>query len=257
MHPQLHLREGMHFDFNLFPLPSLKLLLAGSAYMCKAARSTDFLSRMIALGHTRAVNAKHVCLFADGSRPQNYREIVDCVKESQCPITASDMHQLVIFRDPREVAVSTYYFTNEYTKLLPNGEPRETVDAYALRILPILCEWISVRHIVFGEYLAKNSTAFWYDEIKSDPVEYHRAWLALVGLHLPVRELGIAVERAVHGELDFHTKGFDPHPGLSTDHPRNRTLEAQLRNDTLPRMEPILQQWLPPVFLSKLGIPLE
>lgn len=177
------------------------------------------------------------------------------MEENQCPIIANNIHQLAIFRDPRAVAVSTYYFRHVYERVHTNGDPIMTVDTYATRILPIVCQWIAVRHILFGEYLAERSTVFWFEDIKADPVKYHRAWLALAGLHLPVRELEIAVEKSVRGELDFHTKGIDPHPGSPSDGAQNRTFWDELRPDTLSRMERILRKWLPPVILSKLDVP--
>lgn len=194
-----------------------------------------------------------VCTFADGSRPSNYGEIWDCMEENRCHLTAGDVEQMAVFRDPRAVAVSTYFWKSVYNNVDDNGQPVETVDDYALRVLPILCQWIAVRHILFGEYLAEQSTIFWYEDIKAHPVEYHRKWLASVGLHLPLRELQVAAEAALRGEFDFQIKGFDPHPG-SSSHPQNRTFRDGLMDDTLVQMDPILRQWLPPVFLSKLGV---
>lgn len=199
------------------------------------------------------VEVPSVCTFADGSKPSDYMEIWHCMEENRCHLTAGDVQQMAVFRDPRAVAVSTYFWESVYNIVDDNGQPLETVDDYALRILPILCQWIAVRHILFGEYLPEQSTIFWYEDIMTSPVEYHRKWLASVGLHLPVRELESAAEIALRGEFDFSVKGFDLHPGSST-HPQNRTYRDELADDTLAKMVPILRQWLPPVFLSKIGV---
>lgn len=181
------------------------------------------------------------------------------MEKNRCQLTAGDQQQMVIFRDPRAVAVSTYFFKEVYKKVDDNGQHLETVDDFALRVLPILCQWTAVRHILFGEYLADQSTIFWYDDMKADPIGYHRRWLASVGLQLPMRELKATAKAAVRGEFDFWTKGVDAHPqpeSSSNSSQQNRTtsLSDELRNETLVQMDPILRQWLPPVFLSRLGL---
>lgn len=49
------------------------------------------------------------CHFKNGSEPQNYEEVALCVKESHCHVTSRHL-QLAVFRDPRPMAVSSYFF---------------------------------------------------------------------------------------------------------------------------------------------------
>lgn len=198
------------------------------------------------------VTKEYACIFPDGSTPSDFEEQRNCVEENRCHLTAGDEQQMVIFRDPRSVAVSTYYWNWKYNAKSEN--PR-SIDDYALGILPILCQWISIRYVLFLEYLAEQSAFFWYEDMKTNPIEFHRRCLAFVGLHLPESELEIAAEIALSGDFDFGTKGLDDHHGASTEHRNTTNLKDELTEETLVEMDRILEQWLPPPFPLKLDIP--
>lgn len=199
------------------------------------------------------IEKESACTFPDGSKPGNFETLENCVEENKCKFNVGDERQMVVLRDPRAVAVSLYYWKGVFKDVDQHGKPLETVDHYVLRVFPILCQWISVRYILFLDYFVEQSAFFWYEDMMTNPVEYHRKWLAFVGLHLPERELELMAERALHGELDFEVKGFDSHPG-SVSRENRTSFRDELRNETLVKMDPILRQWLPQVFLTKLNI---
>lgn len=200
-----------------------------------------------------AVVKSTICRFPDGSKPKGYEDIWTCMAQSNCPITAGDELQMAVFRDPRAVAVSTYFWLHMYKKVDGNGRLMETLDAFALRVLPVLCQWTTIRFILFNEYLSEQSTVFWYEDARAEPLLWHRNWLASVGLNLPLEVLQTATETALRGEFDFRVKGFDQHPGRDEEASR-RTLHETLRNDTLHSMEPIMRLWLPPTLLARFGV---
>lgn len=158
---------------------------------------------------------------------------------------------MAIFRDPRAIAVSTYYYV-----LARDASVRleQSVDDFVSRHLATLCKWLTIRSIVFEGYAPQNSTIFWYEDVVADPMRFHNQWLESVGLNLPERVIKKAVEAALRGEFAFKSVGIDAHAGQSMDL-HKRTFETTLRNDTLVEAESILRTWLPPHFLARLGIP--
>lgn len=171
------------------------------------------------------------------------------MEESACPIDPGNTLQMAVFRDPREVAISTYFFIRGYESV--------DLDSFVLETLPILCQWITIRFMLFGGYLAKQSVLFWYDEVKADPLKWHYEWSASVGLQLPASAVEAAVDDAVHGKFDFWSKGIDPHPGSKSMKNTNGSFTEKFDDeDTLARANSILRVWLPPLLLVRFGVPL-
>ena len=165
---------------------------------------------------------------------------------------ADDRPQLVILRDPRAVAVSSYFHRR-------NGHVISesiTLTEYLPKILPGICRWISIRYVLFAGLL-QDSTVFWYDESVADPHAWHRRFLDSVGLHVPTPVVDGAVDAALRGDFAFNTKRMDTHSESNKeDIVVGRTWVDEVDPDLIPELDGILRQWLPPVVLAKLGVPL-
>lgn len=162
-----------------------------------------------------------------------------------------------MFRDPRAVAESTYYFAEAYKEVDSEGNP-VMLDDFVLEHLPVLSQWIALRFIVFGGYLADQSVMLWYEDATADPLRWHFKLLASLGLQLPKEVVQRAVDTALRGEFNFNTKGIDEHADEDPD--KNEDLEARsfentLKDETQEKAKAILRLWLPPQVLVKLGVP--
>ena len=62
------------------------------------------------------------------------------------------------------------------------------------QVLPTLCKWTSVRHRLFAEALAAQSTVYWYDDVLEAPLKWHYNLLYYLGLSMPAA----VVEWLVH-----------------------------------------------------------
>lgn len=96
------------------------------------------------LVHSAGIPGKgDVCTFPDGRQPQNYNDLWRCVREANCPII-DDQQQMVVFRDPRPLVVSAYFYlvAAKRAKLL-------TIDEYVETMLPTYAQWVAVRYIIF------------------------------------------------------------------------------------------------------------
>lgn len=139
------------------------------------------------------------------------------------------------------------------------GVGLDNVDEFVLAALPFLCQWVSLRYIFFGGFLSQQSTIFWYDDAMENVSKWHRDWLASVGLHLPSAVVEAMIDVDLRGEFDFDTRRKDKeHPEDDTEEIEGET-EAmptwrdRLRPETVVEMDRIVQQWLPPVMLTKIG----
>ena len=90
-------------------------------------------------GHAR----DQPCTFADGTPVNNRDDLWKCMHEANCDIT-DDWLQMGIYRDPRPAIVSTFYH-EEVQKDLDLGN----LDDFVIRELPIICQWLAVRYILF------------------------------------------------------------------------------------------------------------
>jgi len=163
-----------------------------------------------------------------------------------------DRPQLVILRDPRAVAVSSYFHRRNGHVISESTTLRE----YVPKILPGICKWISIRYVLFAGLL-QHSTVFWYDESVASPHAWHRRFLDSVGLHVPTPLVERAVEAALRGDFAFNTKRMDTHfESNKADIVVGRTWEDEVDPDLIPELDAILRLWLAPVVLAKLGVSL-
>lgn len=164
-------------------------------------------------------------------------------------------------RDPRAGAVSTFFHQEKYPKSKSPtavGGDIHTLDEFTLAILPVLCQWVTVRYLLFSAILGPKSTLFWYDEAFHDAHKWHYEWLAAVGVHLPERVVEEMANAALREDFDFDTKGKNDHPGVVEEVKKEEvhrpTWKEMLRPETLVELDAIARQWLPPAVLVQLGV---
>lgn len=132
------------------------------------------------------------------------------------------------------------------------------LEDFVARDLPILCEWLAFRYILFSGFLADQSMESWYSDAMADPLEWHYQWFDSVGLQLPYDVVSDAAEIAAGNKLDFTHKDFDKHEGEEdrAEDTGVRKLEDEVGPEVLKAADDILRQWLPPVLLARLGVDL-
>lgn len=181
----------------------------------------------------------------------NFQQLREAILTSgpDCALTQHEP-QMVVFRDPRPMAVSAFYFTKIHDW---NMSEHQTVDEFVLSIFPNMCQWLAIRYVLFEEVMAAYSTVFWYDESLADPFLWHRRWHASLGLRFPDSVLEETTDAAVNRRFSFPTKGIDPHPGGAAARP-NRSFADELRPETLSTFDDVMRQWLPPAYLVRFGV---
>lgn len=92
--------------------------------------------------HGAGIPSPGVCTFSDGRLPTNYAELSHCVREAACPVI-DHKHQMVVFRDPRPLVVSAYFYLSNLKRT--SG----TADDYVMKMLPTYTQWVAVRYIIF------------------------------------------------------------------------------------------------------------
>lgn len=162
--------------------------------------------------------------------------------------------QFVAMRDPRAVAVSTYFWvqTHRDPDLIRDHYPafNQTLDESVLKILESVCQWTAIRHVLFGGFMPDNSTVFWYEDSNVNPLEWHYSWTQMAGLRLPpswVEDISRQAESAMN-------KGYNVHPG-GVEGSADRTWKDEVDSDLWDDMDGLLRRWLPPILLARLGVP--
>ena len=195
-----------------------------------------------------------MCSFEDGSPVKNYDDLRRCVHEAACPID-DDWHQMAIFRDPRPVTVSAFYYLHRKGRL---SSYSGTVDDFVAALLPVTTRWVAVRYILFEEIIDDQATSFWYGDAIENPTQWHSRWLQTIGLQLPIEIVQIMVDAAVAGDFGVGGKGFDAHPGSETVHDQAETEVKKFENEVSPPLlaiaDDILRQWLPDALLKRLEL---
>ena len=184
-----------------------------------------------------------------------------------CFIVASVLtdhrRQFVIMRDPRAGAVSTYFHEKIHEKVYNKeggvGASATTLDEFVLVMVPVLCQWLTLRYLLFTEVMGPQSTIFWYDDGLNDAVTWHKEWVASAGVHLPMTAVEVMADAALREDFAFDTKGKNTHPGETTTTKKKEetdspTWQEVLSPETLMDVDVIARKWLPPAILAKLSL---
>lgn len=68
-----------------------------------------------------------------------------------------DRQQMVVFRDPRAVVVSTFFHKKSRARERKGKPFSKNIDEYVLEMLPTLCQWMVIRYIMFEAHLVHQS----------------------------------------------------------------------------------------------------
>lgn len=205
----------------------------------------------IGIGKTRYEgNAmKPPCTFADGTEVKHREELWRCMHEANCDVT-DDWVQMAIFRDPRPAVVSMFYHV-ELRGQIDLGD----LDAFVAKQLPVVCQWLAARYILFTGIMADQSMEIWYNDAMADPVGWHYHWFSNVGLQLPFRVVQATAQAAAANDLGFGHTGFDLHPDEEArTAPGVRRFQDEVGPDLIATADDVLRTWLPPVLLERLGV---
>jgi len=190
---------------------------------------------------------KHVCSPMDNGN-QNKTTLWNCVNESSCPIV-DDRLQFAVFRDPRAVTVSYYFWEKIHNNLTPEGR---SVDKFVKDMLPTVTQWVSLRFLLFNRMIKKRSSIFWYNDALDDPNQWHKQFMKFTGLNMP--------DKIVKDSADVSTGGSEPgkmgvnvHLG-GGDAKLTRTYRDEVTPETLLMMDDVLRKWLPPFLLSRFDV---
>lgn len=164
-------------------------------------------------------------------------------------------------RDPRAAAVSTFFHMEAHHIRKPEekvGFGTNTLDEFVLEMVPILCQWVALRYLLFSTILEQQSIILWYEDALLDAHRWHYEWVASVGLHLPDAVIEAMADAALREDFDFETEGKNEHPGVNTTSKGGASQRPvwnnMLRPETLVALDLIARKWLPPVILAKLNI---
>ena len=190
---------------------------------------------------------KQPCTFADGTPVTNHDDLWRCMREADCGIT-DDWIQMAVLRDPRPAIVSTFYHILVHT----TKRPRD-LEAFVIRELPIICQLLAIRFILFAGILAHRSIEFWYADAMDDPLGWHYHWLHSVGLQLLFHVVDAMAQAAAAGNDSL----IDTHPGeATTTHPGVRQFEDEVSPELREIANDTLRVWVPPVLLERFGVAL-
>lgn len=109
---------------------------------------------------------KSACTFADGLEVENKDDLWRCMHKADCDIT-DDWVQMAVFRDPRPTVVSSYYHRG-----VTGSRHMGKLEDFVARELPILCQWLAIRYILFNGLIPHRSISFWYNDAIDDPLEW-------------------------------------------------------------------------------------
>lgn len=149
------------------------------------------------------------------------------------------------------MVVSAYY---HHVRNSPEQVLGVSLDQYVLMMLPTVCKWVAIRHLLFGDILAEKSSMFWYEDARERPEDVQRQFFDFVGVRVPndvvKQSAAVAVGRAKDKRASFFPiKGIDPHAKGAT-----HSYRGDLLPETLLRMDDALRVWLPPVLLRRFEV---
>eukprot|EP00752_Nemacystus_decipiens_P012792 g11327.t1 len=187
------------------------------------------------------------CTTVAGRPVQNHTDTAECLHENPCEVT-DDRPQMLILRDPRAVVVSSFFHLKHH-----KNERGESVDSFAVRMLPTICRFVHLRWLLLHERMADRTVEFVYDESLADPLGWHQRWLSSVGLTPPKSVVEKATNTAVRKEYGFTGKGVDTHPGGKEATPARRW-DDEISAEVVEQLNDICRVWLPPALLEKFGV---
>lgn len=206
--------------------------------------------------HGRGVAKKRlsICTPAKGQATplKNQTDLWKCVRDAACEIVDNRL-QLAVLRDPRAVAVSSYFYSIGHGQSLYGAH---SVDEYVVEMLPTICQWVSLRYLLFEKMLKTRTSSFWYTDALADPKHWHERFLEFAGLHMPLHDV---VHKAANIVTDgapilgFPSVGIDTHLGGGSANV-SRSYKDEVTADTLLGMDDVLRIWLPPILLEKLEV---
>ncbi|CAM9695240.1 unnamed protein product, partial [Ectocarpus sp. 12 AP-2014] len=154
------------------------------------------------------------CGSVNGRPVENASDLWLCMKEASCEYS-DDSLQFAAMRDPRAVAVSTHFHVNSHIEENTRHPSLvKSLDEAVLLILPQICQFTTIRHILFDGQLSDRSTIFWYEDAMRDPLGWHYRWASFAGFTLPARWIEDIHATLPEWQQDAHR---DRHPsGLPT-----------------------------------------
>ena len=88
--------------------------------------------------------------------------------EADCDIV-DDWLLMVVLRNPRTVVVSGYF--NRKVHANDDESPNlGMLGEFVKEELPLVCQWVAIRYILFSGLLLHQSTEFWYYDALSNPL---------------------------------------------------------------------------------------
>lgn len=198
------------------------------------------------------------CMSVADKPVQDHADLWNCVERAGCEIW-DDRPQFVMMRDPRPMAVSSFFYVQTHPETRGGKHPalNMTVDDAVMMMLPGIARYIGLRFNLFQGLLERQSEVFWYDDALADPLQWHYRWFAFAGLNLPGSVVRAASDASVRGEFDFWTEGGpNKHPGG-----KEPSVKRSWKDEVSPKLhaeiDEITRRWLPPVVLAKIGVPVE
>lgn len=171
------------------------------------------------------------------------------------PGSTDDRLQFVVLRDPRAVAVSTYFHMKVHPTKQSGNNPvfNANLDDGVMMLLPETCKWLAIRHILFEGLMPDQSAVFWYQDAEENPLRWHYRWTTLAGLQLPSCLMEEMATAAASGAFNFKVAGKNEHPGGEKEM-TNRTWRDEVSPELLADMDAVLNRWLPTTYLARLGV---
>ncbi|CAM9729509.1 unnamed protein product [Scytosiphon promiscuus] len=198
---------------------------------------------------TLAANAADGGADAETS-PFQFDRIWGCMEEARCRVV-DDRKQMVVLRDPREAAVSSFYFLRAGRFIPENAD----IDAFVVQTFPTFCKWHGIRLALFTRMMPReNVSFFWYHKWRAHPLKWHQEVLRAVGLGgLPDSVAVDACDAALADDFPFFSKGRDSH-GQVVVPSGEHSYRDDIAEETSRTIDSMLREWLPSELLEELRL---
>lgn len=228
----------------------LKFCEVGDSYGKESSSRGGVVTSSAATATTLAADAADTAAaatFNETSSP-HFNRIWGCMQEARCRIM-DERKQMVVIRDPREAAVSSFYFLKAGRFI-----PEETdIDTFVVRNFPTFCKWHMIRLALFARMVPSGKASFfWYDRWQAYPLRWHQEVLRAIGLRgLPDTVAKAACDAALADDFPFFSKGPDSHGQLEVPS-REHSYRDDISMETSRIIDSMLRQWLPTEMLEEL-----